>query len=180
MAARSATGFSDDETAAWFGFLSVHSLITRELDARLISAHGIALVEYEVLLKLSIAHGRLRMSELADVALLSRSGLTRVVDELESLGLVRRERDEHDGRVLLATITAEGRRRFAAARRTHRTNVRALFLDRLGRDGVRAMGDGWQSVLAGLGDGPPRRQRRSALGRRVRERDVAGATPGPA
>ncbi len=66
------------------------------------------LVEFEVLLKLWLGGGRLRMSELADVALLSRSGLTRIVDELEGLGLVTREPDEHDGRVLLATITPLG------------------------------------------------------------------------
>lgn len=68
-----------DEMSAWFGFLDVHWSVTRELDARLIVTHGMALVEYEVLLKLSIAGGAMRMSELADAALLSRNGLIRIV-----------------------------------------------------------------------------------------------------
>ena len=84
------------------------------------------LVEFEVLLKLWLAGGRLRMSELADVALLSRSGLTRIVDELEGLELVTREPDEQDGRVLLATITPLGRRRLRAARKPPRQRSRAL------------------------------------------------------
>jgi len=56
-----------------------------ELDDLLVTAHGMPLVEYEVLLKLSIAGGRMRMFELANAALLSRSGLTRIVEELEAL-----------------------------------------------------------------------------------------------
>jgi hypothetical protein len=84
VADESAKTHADEERDAWFGFLTVHSLVTRELDALLGAAHGMPLVEYEVLLKLSIAGGRLRMSELAYVALLSRSGLTRIVDELEA------------------------------------------------------------------------------------------------
>ncbi len=67
-----------------------YARVTRELDSLLVAAHGMPLVECEVLLKLSIAGGRMRMSELADAALLSRSGLTRIVDELQSLGLCLR------------------------------------------------------------------------------------------
>jgi DNA-binding MarR family transcriptional regulator len=142
--------FSDQERAAWFGFLTVHSLVTRELDAFLGAAHGMPLVEFEVLLKLWLGGGRLRMSELADVALLSRSGLTRIVDELEGLGLVTREPDEHDGRVLLATITPLGRRRLRAARKTHLGNVHSLFLDRLTAAQQRCLADSWQAILSGL------------------------------
>lgn len=149
MAAASDT-FSDEQRGAWFGFLTAHSVLTRELDALLGAAHGMPLVEFEVLLKLWLAGGRLRMSELAEVALLSRSGLTRIVDELEGLGLVSREPDEHDGRVLLATITPLGRRRLRAARKTHLANVHRFFLDPLTAGQQRALAESWEAILGPL------------------------------
>jgi MarR family len=78
---------------------------------------------------------------------LSRSGLTRIVDELEALELVRREPDENDGRVLVATLTPLGRRQFAAARRTHLANVRKLFLGPLTAEQRRGLGASWQAML---------------------------------
>jgi DNA-binding MarR family transcriptional regulator len=164
MAPAAARRFTDAERDAWSGFLAVHARVTRELDALLGAEHGMPLVEFEVLLKLSIAGGRMRMSELAEVAFLSRSGLTRIVDELEALGLVSREPDERDGRVLVATLTPLGRRRFAAARRTHLANVRELFFRYLTAEQQSVLAVCWEQIL----DGPegdlrakPRRRRRS-------------------
>jgi DNA-binding MarR family transcriptional regulator len=157
--------FTDVERDAWSGFLAVHSVLTRELDALMGAEHGMPLVEYEVLLKLSIAGGRMRMSDLAAVAFLSRSGLTRIVDELESLGLVSREPDESDGRVLVATLTAQGRRRFAVARRSHLANVRELFFRYLSAEQQSVLAASWEQILEGLErDLPagPRRRRRGA------------------
>ena len=111
---------------------SVHSEVTQQLDAELRSAHDLPLTSYEVLLFLNgSAEGRLRMSELADSVLLSRSGLTRLVDRLERRGFVRREQCPGDARGSFAVITDAGRETFAAARRTHLAGVRRLFLDRL-------------------------------------------------
>lgn len=161
MPPRAQNGFTDVETAAWSGFLAVHSVVTRELDALMGAEHGLALVEYEVLLKLAVNGGGMRMSDLADVAFLSRSGLTRIVDELESLELVRREPDEEDGRVLVARLTPLGRRRFAAARRTHRANVRQLFFRYLTEEQQGVFADGWERILSGLEqDLTPARPRR--------------------
>jgi DNA-binding MarR family transcriptional regulator len=157
--------FTDVERDAWSGFLAVHSVLTRELDALMGAEHGMPLVEYEVLHKLSIAGGRMRMSDLAEVAFLSRSGLTRIVDELESLGLVSREPDESDGRVLVATLTGQGRRRFAAARRSHLASVRELFFRYLTAGQQSVLAGSWEQILAGLErDLPanPRRRRRPA------------------
>ena len=98
------------ELGAWRGLLRVHSRMTKALDAELIAEHGISLSSYEVLLFLADApDGQLRMSELADGVLLSRSGLTRLVDRMERDGLLRRERCEDDARGFNALITAEGR-----------------------------------------------------------------------
>ena len=113
--------------------LRVHAAITRELDAELVAAHGVSLSAYEVLLFLADAPGgQLRMSELADGVLLSRSGLTRLVDRLARDGLVRRERCEDDARGLNAVITDDGRALFSRARRTHLAGVRRLYLSRFG------------------------------------------------
>ena len=97
------------ELAAWRGFLRVHSALTKQLDAELEAAHGLSLSSYEVLLFLADSpEGRVRMSELADSVLLSRSGLTRLVDRLERDGLVRRESCPSDLRGFNAVITDEG------------------------------------------------------------------------
>ncbi|MGL6279135.1 MAG: MarR family winged helix-turn-helix transcriptional regulator [Gaiella sp.] len=141
---------SAHELAAWRGFLRAHAGLVRELDHELETTHGLPLHEYEVLLLLAEAdHGRLRMSELADGALLSQSGLTRLVDRLEQAGLVVRERCEQDRRGLYARITDEGSRRFAQARVTHLAGVRSRFLDRFTTDELDALAAAWERVQPG-------------------------------
>ena len=78
--------------------------------------------------------------------LLSRSGLTRLVDRLERQGLLRRERCASDARGLFAEITDEGRSLFAEARKTHLDGVRRLFLDCFSRDELRSLGALWEKV----------------------------------
>jgi DNA-binding MarR family transcriptional regulator len=78
--------------------------------------------------------------------LLSRSGLTRLVDRLERDGLLRRERCESDARGLFAEITDEGRSVFAAARATHLDGVRRIFLDRFTQDELRTLGALWRKL----------------------------------
>ena len=90
--------------------LRAHAELTRELDAELAREHNLPLSSYEVLLFLADApEGRMRMAELADSVLLSRSGLTRLVDRLEREGLLKRERCESDARGYFAEITPKGR-----------------------------------------------------------------------
>src|SRR3954454_20029972 len=147
-----ATGdqLSRRELAAWRGLLRTHSRVLAQLDAELEQAHGLAVPEYEVLLVLSQSGDKhLRMSELADAALLTRSGMTRLVDRLERQGLVRRERCAADGRGTYAVITDEGRERFAEARPTHIAGVRRLFLDPLKKKDQRALGEAFDAVLGG-------------------------------
>ncbi len=140
------------DLAAWGGFLAVHTLLMRRLDAHLVATHGMPLVEYEVLFKLHRAGGALRMSELAAVAMLSRSGLTRIVDVLEVQRMVRRRPDPDDGRAVVAGLTTAGRARLQAARRTHSAKVRELLLDRLTTVQKETLGSAWAAVLAGLDD----------------------------
>jgi DNA-binding MarR family transcriptional regulator len=136
-----------EELGAWRGMLRVHAELTKALDTELTEVHGLPLSSYEVLLFLADEPGgRMRMSELADSVLLSRSGLTRLVDRLERDGLLRRERCESDARGLFAEITDEGRRVFADARSTHLDGVRRLFLERFSRDELRMLGALWQKL----------------------------------
>ena len=122
--------------------LRVHAAITRELDAELVAGHGISLSAYEVLLFLADAPaGQLRMSQLADGVLLSRSGLTRLVDRLVRDGLVRRERCEDDARGLNAVITNEGRELFSRARGTHLAGVRRLYQSRFADSELDQLGE---------------------------------------
>ena len=137
----------EEQLQAWRGMLRAHSELTRELDAELAREHKLPLSSYEVLLFLGDSEeGRMRMSELADSVLLSRSGLTRLVDRLERDGLLKRERCSSDARGLFAEITPKGRRVFAGARQTHLDGVRRLFLDRFTRDELRTLGALWQKL----------------------------------
>jgi DNA-binding MarR family transcriptional regulator len=137
----------EEELAAWRGMLRAHAELVRELDSELAQEHDMPLSSYEVLLYLNDSgEGRMRMSDLADSVLLSRSGLTRLVDRLERQGLLRRERCESDARGLFAEITPEGRKVFAGARKTHLDGVRRVFLSRFSRDELRTLGGLWQKL----------------------------------
>ena len=127
--------------------LRAHAELTRSLDSELTREHDLPLSSYEVLLFLNDAEdGRMRMSELAESVLLSRSGLTRLVDRLERQGLLKRERCASDARGLFAEITDEGRGVFDEARTTHLDGVRRLFLDRFSRDELRDLAELWAKL----------------------------------
>ncbi|HEU0023825.1 MAG TPA: MarR family transcriptional regulator [Thermoleophilaceae bacterium] len=143
--ARPARLLDEDELAAWRGLLRAHARLTKALDVELVRAHGLPLTSYEVLLFLADSdEGRLRMSELADSVLLSRSGLTRLVDRLERQGLLRRETCAQDGRGAYAAITQRGRTIFDHARATHLEGVRKRFLGQLSREELRSLGELWR------------------------------------
>ena len=150
MVARANTSpdLSTAELDAWRGMLRVHAAVTRELDAELAAQHALPLSSYEVLMTLA-AHpgGAMRMSELADGVLLSRSGLTRLVDRLGRNGLVRRRACPGDARGQLAELTPEGRRIFEHARATHLDGVRRRFLSRLSPEELEQLAAVWHRVL---------------------------------
>jgi DNA-binding MarR family transcriptional regulator len=153
MAKANGAQLSRREIAAWRGLLRTHARVLAALDAELEQTHGLAVPEYEVLLVLSESGEKhLRMSELADAALLTRSGMTRLVDRLERQGLVRRERCAADGRGTFAVITEQGKERFEAARPTHIAGVRRLFLDPLKKKDQRALGEAFDTVLGETAD----------------------------
>jgi DNA-binding MarR family transcriptional regulator len=139
---------SDQELRAWRGLLRTHAFLSKALDADLDAQHDLPLTSYEVLLYLADAEGqKLRMHDLAERVLLSRSGLTRLIDRMERDGLIRRETCPSDARGSFAALTDAGREKFEAARSTHLAGIRALFLDRFSPAELDAIGDVWERVL---------------------------------
>jgi DNA-binding MarR family transcriptional regulator len=114
---------------AWRGFLLSHAAITRELDADLVARHGLTSRDYEVLLFLAQEpERRLAMSELAERTMLTRSGVTRLVDGLCQIDLLERVSCPSDLRVSYAQLTDEGYKRLVEAGRTHAEGIRNAFL----------------------------------------------------
>lgn len=167
-----------DELRAWRGLLRVHARMTRALDDELVETHALPLASYEVLLYLENAPGgRLRMPELEDSLLLSRSGRARLVDRLEQGGVARSdavgladslllsrsglmrvvERLEQRGLVRRegqpsdpgghAVLTESGRAALAEARKTHLSGVRRRFLERFSAEEQSFLGDCFDRVL---------------------------------
>jgi DNA-binding MarR family transcriptional regulator len=122
----------DWRLAVWRSFLRTHSQLVRRLENQLQEHGKIALGSYDVLVQLAEAPGyRLRMSELAEAVLLSRSGLTRLVDRLQRSGLVQREPDPDDARGMYTVLTAKGRDILRDASHVHLSGVSQLVLTRL-------------------------------------------------
>ncbi len=93
---------------SWRGLLRVHAGVTNALDEAL-AERGLPLSWYQVLVELRLAGGAMRMHHLADLATLSPSGATRLVDRIEAAGLVERRVCPSDRRGLEVVLTAEGR-----------------------------------------------------------------------
>jgi len=135
------------EMSAWHALIRAHSRVVRRLEAELEAEHGLTLPGYEVLAHLSQAPAqRLRMSDLARHAVLTPSGLTRLVDKLVREGWVERERCGADARVVYACLTPGGMAKLEAAYPTHLRGVREHFLDWLTPEQQAALAD----ALGGL------------------------------
>jgi DNA-binding MarR family transcriptional regulator len=115
---------------AWRSYLQSHASILRELDADLIAEQGMTTRDYEVLLYLSQApERRLAMSALAESTMLTRSGITRLVDGLVSAGLIERIACPSDARVSYAMLTDAGYEKLRRAGCSHVLSIRRLFLE---------------------------------------------------
>ena len=120
-----------DALEAWRSYLQSHATILRMLDAELVSEHGITTRDYEVLLYLAQAPDRkLAMSALAESTMLTRSGITRLVDGLVAGGFIQRAACPNDARVSYAELTDEGLAKLRNAGCTHVRSIGRLFLER--------------------------------------------------
>jgi DNA-binding MarR family transcriptional regulator len=115
---------------AWRGYLQSHASILRALDAELVAEHGMTTRDYEVLLYLAQAEDRkLPMSALAESTMLTRSGITRLIDGLVEAGLIERVSCNKDARVSYAQLTEVGYEKLREAGCTHIASIRRLFLE---------------------------------------------------
>lgn len=123
------------ELRAWRAFLVSHAIIRRNLETELLERSGLPLAEYDVLIQLALSDGRrLRMHELADRVLLSRGGLTRLVDRLVGEGLVERAKCGLDARGAYAVLTETGMDRVQSASPCHLDGVKRFFTDHFDAD----------------------------------------------
>ena len=129
---KSATRSPIDAREAWHRLLQVSSRVLRELDRSLDREQRMMVSEFDVLITLDNAPGgRLRMTDLAEAAMLSSGGMTRIVVRLEQRGLVRRDPAPDDARAVHASLTDAGRSDLARARITHDNVIANLLGDRL-------------------------------------------------
>jgi DNA-binding MarR family transcriptional regulator len=145
-------GASDWRLGVWRSFLRAHAGLVRELERELAVEAGLPLSWYDVLLQLAEAPGRrLRMADLAERVLLSRSGLTRLVDRLEAERLVRRERSRDDARGTFTVLTIDGLDRLRTAAPIHLAGIQRHFLSRFDDEELRSLA----ASLGRLADAPP-------------------------
>lgn len=127
----------DARLAPWRAFIEAHARVSRRLDEELRAEHDLSLAEYDTLLTIAWAPDRrIRMRSLADRILLSKSGVTRLIDRLVADGLVERSACLSDARGAEAVLTASGLDRLRAAALTHLRGIDSHFLGVIDQDDV--------------------------------------------
>jgi DNA-binding MarR family transcriptional regulator len=166
---------SDTDVGSWAALLRVHAALVPLIDRELQAACGLPLTWYDVLLELNSAPGRrLNMGELGEVAVVSRTRASRVVDQLVTAGLVSREPDPDDRRSAYATITEDGRARLRAAAPTYLASIRRHFTSRMTAAESGTVASALAKVLSDLSagsgepsDAPAARRSARSRGRRI-------------
>ena len=134
--------------SVWAVFLTAYAVLVERIEARFAQQGLPPLGWYDVLWALERADGtRLRMNELADKAVLSRSNLTRLVDRLEQAGLVERQRSEDDRRGAFAVLTAEGKAMRKRMWPVYQAAIRELFEDQISEVEAATIGKALRRVL---------------------------------
>ena len=138
---------SPEEMAAWLSFLVAHATVIRTLEQEMEEDQGLPLVWYDVLAQLDRQGGQLRMCDLADLVLLSRSNITRLVDRMAGAGLVKREPCPEDRRGMYAVITQQGRDALQRAWPGHWRGIVKHFVQHLNQEDVKALYAALSKVL---------------------------------
>lgn len=142
---------STQEQASWRAWLSASLLLNDRLNRDLQAQHGLTLADYEILVWLSEAPDRrLRMSDLAERTLSSRSRLSHQVDRMEQAGLVTREVCAEDRRGSFAVLTEHGWDVIVAAAPDHVASVRAHLVDALSPEAFAALGAACEEISSRL------------------------------
>lgn len=153
--ARRTISASDPRIATWRLFLTAHARLERLLDEDLRSEHDLTLAEYDALLQLAESPTRrLRMHEIADRVVLSRSGVTRLIDRLVRDGWVERSSCSTDARGAEAVLTESGLDQLREASRTHLHGIADHFVETMAPAELAAVDRAMRAILAGLGPDP--------------------------
>ena len=146
------------QMSTWEGLLRTVGWLLKTFEKELQEAEGLPLPWFDVLIQLSSSSdGRLRMQALADSVVLSRSGLTRLIDRMEKAGFVRREAAEGDRRGYFAVLTVEGERVFAKADAIHERQIEKYFDRHLSESDRKAISRAIIKVRQGNGLSDPSR-----------------------
>jgi DNA-binding MarR family transcriptional regulator len=139
---------TDTDTAAWAALLRVHAAVVPVLDRTLQNSCGLPLTWYDVLLELRHAPaGRLSMGELGQRAVVSRTRVSRVVDQLVAAGLVLRESNPDDRRSAHAAITDAGRQRLREAAPIYLDGIQRCFTGLMSADEAATVARALEKVL---------------------------------
>lgn len=152
----------DPGMAAWASLLRVHAQAVRAIDVDVRAATGLPLSQYDVLLELAPHPDGLRMQQLSELVVLSRSRVSRLVDEMVHEALVEKRPDPDDGRATRAVATAAGQRALRRAAPAYREAIERHFASKLDRAQLDRLGE----ILGALVE-PPARESREVSGERT-------------
>ncbi len=142
----------EGEARAWRAYVIASELLRKQLNRELQDRHGLALADYEVLVRLSeYDGGRMRMAQLAGEVASSKSRLSHQIGRMEAAGLVQRVECGDDARGVFAEITEAGRARLRETAPTHVAGVRAHLIDLLRTSDQTALAEIFERVLVHLG-----------------------------
>ena len=148
-----------DAERAWESLLRLHAAVLPRLEHAVANDGRLPLSWYDVLLELNDAGGRLTMGQLGERVVLSRTRVSRVVDDLVANGLVAREVNPDDGRSAFAVLTADGRRRFLAGAKAYLPAIDREFAP-VGSEGLQRLAEELEAALVAIDpDAPPRKRR---------------------
>jgi len=165
----------DPRLAPWRSFLLAHARVSRRLDEELRAEHDVSFAEYDALLTIAQAPGRrVRMGSLAEQVLLSKSGVTRLVDRLVNDGLVERSACTTDARGAEAVLTDRGLTRLRAASRTHLRGISEHFLAVVETDDLESLERAMSAVARQAGPGVGEPELCAPDGLELQEPNVAG------
>ncbi len=146
----------DPRLTPWRAFLDAHARVSRRLDEELRAEHDLSLAEYDALLSIAQSPGRrIRMRQLSDRVILSKSGVTRMIDRLVADGLVERSACLADARGAEAVLTGPGLDRLRAASRTHLRGITEHFLEPLAGTDIGELEAAMRAISTSAGPGGP-------------------------
>lgn len=131
---------TEEELSAWRLFIKTHARIIERIESDLADQKRVPLTTYDVLIELFEAPNRkLRLGDLTKKVILTKSGLTRLVDRMEREGLLRREKSEEDKRGAYAVLTEAGESELRKAWPVYAKGIKKYFAASLGESNLSAL-----------------------------------------